>query len=106
MAKPFIVEAEITEDEKDKDGDKTEPRLPDDEGGDDDDDMEIDIDPERRPIYRPPTLDECRRAFVLQLFASYLSEYFNIDLCEQGTQWLKSGELPKKPKSHLKTVKD
>ena len=104
MAKPFIVEAEITEDEKDKEGDKTEPRLPDDEGGDDDDDMEIDIDPENRPIYRPPTLDECRRAFVFDRVSG--TEFFTIELCEQGTQWLKSGELPKKPKSHLKTVKD
>ncbi len=104
MAKPVIVQPDFQENEtEEKGGDKTEPRLPDDEGGDDGE-LEIDIEPEDRPIYRPPTLDECRRAFVFDRVAP--TEYFTIDLCEQATQWLKSGELPKKPKNHLKTVKE
>jgi len=103
MTKPVIVQSDFQENENEGNkGDKIEPRLPDDDGGDGDD-MDIDIDLEKKPIYRPPTLDECRRAFVFDRIAP--TEYMTVELCEQATQWLKSGELPKKPKSHLKTVK-
>lgn len=105
MVKPVIVEPELEEDEAEpQEGDGSGAKLGDGDDGDDGE-LEIEVEPEeQRSIYKPPTLDECRRAFVFDRLSA--TEYLTIEFCEEANEWLKSGALPKKPRSHLKTVKD
>ena len=106
MAKPVIVQPELQEDDIEyKDGDKTEPRLPDDEGGDDD--MEIDvIQEEKGVIYRPANADEQRRAFIFyQMADSDIDGETLVKNMDAVCKWLKDGTMPQKHERKLKTVK-
>ena len=105
MAKPILIESELQEDDAEqKNGDKIEPRLPDDEGGDDD--LEIDvIEEEKGVIYRPASADEQRRAFVFYYMVdSNIDGEILVRNMDLVCKWLKDETVPRKHERKLKTV--
>lgn len=88
-----------------KDSDKTEPRFPDDEGGDGEIDADFILNDDKPLCTWTNDKDEWRRVFVFDRMAD--SDIVGSTLVENMhavEQWLKSGRVSRKPK--LETVKE
>ncbi len=104
MAKPTLIEPSFSEnDAANKDGDKTEPRLPDDDGGDEEMEIEVLEDDGAMVVYRPTNPDEQRRAFIFHKMAdSSVDGKILVENMDAVCRWLKDGTMPKDRK--LKSI--
>ena len=107
MTKPHIIKPELQEDDHEqRQGDKTEPRMPDDEGGDEE--MEIDfLEDEQTVVYRPSNPDEKRRAFIFYKMADpNIDGKILVESMELINKWLRDGTTPNQKERKLKAIKE
>ena len=99
-----IIKPEFTEDEKrETDGDKTEPRLTDDDGGDDEVEAELWLNDNRPLCTWSDNKDEWRRVFVFDKMANLdIAGHTLVENMDTVCKWLKDGTVSKERK--LKSV--